>query len=523
MKVTDIDRGEWTERRFEPDAPRPDDGKANGGAAPAAAKVEAEPSTVPVDLWSTFDPPPLPREVLPPVIEDFAFEQGSTMGADPAGLAVAALAVCAAILPDHVQLKVKQHSGWTEAARLWVGLVGDPSTKKSPIIRRVVRPIVRIDAALWHAYAAAKAQWDALDRNTRRTTPPPPQTRVKIDDATVEAAQEILRDSPDGVLYLRDELSGFFGSMDKYTGARSAAGDRGFWLQAYNGDTYTFDRINRGSGHIEHLSVSVLGGIQPDAMRKLTEDTVDDGLIQRISPIMLRRGEVGRDEPMSAATTHYEMLVERLHHTPQPLDPVVLDNAAREVRQELERKHHELGELELVNKKLGAHIGKYDGTFARLCLLWHCIENTGTATPPPRVAGACARRVADFMSCFLLPHAAAFYSSIYGLADDHERLTAVAGYILAHKVDRLTNRVIQRGDRTMRRLRKREVEDVCHQLSALGWVTEAPRLRPTDPPRWDVNPEVHRLYQERAEQEATRRRRRREILADIAKQKDATT
>ena len=519
MKETFIDHGDWTETQYEPDDPPAGDGKANGGAAPAAA----EPSTVPVDLWSTFDPPPLPREVLPPVIEDFAFEQGRTMGADPAGLAVAALAVCAAILPDHVRLKVKQHSGWTEATRLWVGLVGDPSTKKSPIIRQVVRPLVRIDAALWHAYAAAKAQWDALDRNTRRTTPPPPQTRVKIDDATVEAAQEILRDSPDGVLYLRDELSGFFGSMDKYTGARSAAGDRGFWLQAYNGDSYTFDRVKRGSGHIEHLSVSVLGGIQPDAMRKLTEDTVDDGLIQRISPIMLRRGEVGRDEPMSAATMHYEMLVERLHHTPQPLDPVVLDDAAREVRQELERKHHELGELELVNKKLGAHIGKYDGTFARLCLLWHCIENTGTATPPPRVAGACARRVADFMSCFLLPHAAAFYSSIYGLADDHERLTAVAGYILAHKVDRLTNRVIQRGDRTMRRLRKREVEDVCHQLSALGWVTEAPRLRPTDPPRWDVNPEVHRLYQERAEQEATRRRRRREILADIAKQKDATT
>ena len=519
MKETFIDHGDWTETQYEPDDPPAGDGKANGGAAPAAA----EPSTVPVDLWSTFDPPPLPREVLPPVIEDFAFEQGRTMGADPAGLAVAALAVCAAILPDHVRLKVKQHSGWTEAARLWVGLVGDPSTKKSPIIRQVARPLVRIDAALWYAYAAIKAQWDALDAQTRRTTPPPPQTRVKIDDATVEAAQEILRDSPNGVMYLRDELSGFFGSMDKYTGARSAAGDRGFWLQAYNGDTYTFDRINRGSGHIEHLSVSVLGGIQPDAMRKLTEDTVDDGLIQRISPIMLRRGEVGRDEPMSAATTHYEMLVERLHHTPQPLDPVVLDDAAREVRQELERKHHELGELELVNKKLGAHIGKYDGTFARLCLLWHCIENTGTATPPPRIAGACARRVADFMSCFLLPHAAAFYSSIYGLADDHERLTAVAGYILAHKVDRLTNRVIQRGDRTMRRLRKREVEDVCHQLSALGWVTEAPRLRPTDPPRWDVNPEVHRLYQERAEQEATRRRRRREILADIAKQKDATT
>src|SRR5262249_45448389 len=278
-------------------------------------------------------------------------------------LAAAALAVCAAAVPDRIKLKIKQHSSWVEATRLWVGLVGDPSTKKSPIIRQVVRPLQRVDAALYHTYAAAKARWDALDRNTKRTTPPPPQTRIKIDDATVEAAQEILRDSPDGVLYLRDELSGFFGSMDKYAGARGAFGDRGFWLQAYNGDAYTYDRIKRGSGYVKHLSVSVLGGIQPEAMRKLVEDSVDDGLIQRIISIMLHYGEVGRDEPMSQATLNYELLVDRLHHMQQLASDVVLDNVAREVRQELERKHHELNKFEPVNKKLGAHIGKYDGIF----------------------------------------------------------------------------------------------------------------------------------------------------------------
>jgi len=242
----------------------------------------AEPTAVPVDLWSAFEPPRLPRGLLPAVIEDFAFAQGAAMGADPAGLAAGALAVCAAAIPDRIELRVKRYGGWNEATRLWIGLVGDPSTKKSPIIRQVVRPLERIDADLWYAYATAKAEWDALDKDTKRSTPPPPQTRVKLDDATVEAAQEVLRGSPDGVLYLRDELSGFFGSIDKYAGHRGAAADRSFWLQAYNGGAYTFDRIKRGSGRIEHLSVSVLGGIQPEPMRKLAADTVDDGLIQRL-------------------------------------------------------------------------------------------------------------------------------------------------------------------------------------------------------------------------------------------------
>jgi hypothetical protein len=476
--------------------------------------IPAEPATAPIDLWNKLNPPPLPHGLLPSVIEDFAFEQGATMGADPAGLAASALTICAAAIPDRIRLKVKQYSGWTEATRLWTGLVGDPSTKKTPIVHQVARPLQRIDAALYYTYVAAKTEWDALDRDAKRATPPPPQTRVKIDDATVEATQEILRDSPDGVLYLRDELSGFFGSMDKYTSARGTMGDRGFWLQAYNGDAYTYDRVKRGSGHIEHLSVSVLGGIQPDAMRKVTEDSIDDGLIQRIIPIMLRRGEIGRDEPMSEATERYELLVDRLHHMEQSVDEVVLDGAAREVRQELERKHHELSELELINKKLGAHLGKYDGIFARLCLLWHCIDSPGLA-PAPQITGACARKVADFLDRFLLPHAIAFYSSIYGLSDDHERLTNVAGYILAHKIERLTNRVVQRGDRSMRGLRRHEIDNICHQLNAFGWVTEAQRRRPTDLPSWDVNPEVHRLYQERAKQEATRRQRAREALAHI--------
>jgi Protein of unknown function (DUF3987) len=476
------------------------------------AHAPAEPATIPVDLWSTFNPPRLPRGLLPSVIEDFAFEEGATMGADPAGLAAAALAVCAAAIPDRIQLRVKRYGRWNEATRLWVGLVGDPSTKKSPIIYQAVRPLERIDADLWHAYAAAKAQWDALDKDTKRATPPPPQIRVKLDDVTVEAAQEVLRDSSDGVLYLRDELSGFFGSIDKYAGNRGAAADRGFWLQAYNGGSYTFDRIKRGSGRIEHLSVSVLGGIQPEPMRKLAADTVDDGLIQRLAPIMLRPGGVGRDEQMSSAVESYETLVEQLHQMQPPaISDVVLDSAARKIREEMERKHCELTTIEIINKKLSAHVGKYDGIFARLCLLWHCIENPHTE-PPPQISAACTRRVADFLSHFLLPHAIAFYANIYGLSDDHDRLTAIAGYILAHKVERLTNRVIQRGDSTMRGLKRHEIENICYQLNALGWVTEAPRKRVNDPPRWDVNPEVHRLFQERAKQEAARRQRWREII-----------
>ena len=113
-----------------------------GSTAPDAEdEFSAEPID-PVDLWAKFDPPTLPRGLLPQVIEDFAFDRGMTMGCDMAGVAVAALAVCAGAIPDDIKLQPKKHdTEWQEEPRLWVALVGDPSTMKSPIIKAVTKPL----------------------------------------------------------------------------------------------------------------------------------------------------------------------------------------------------------------------------------------------------------------------------------------------------------------------------------------------------------------------------------------------
>ena len=85
---------------------------------PPPSTIGTEPSKsepIPVDLWAKFDPPPLPIGLLPKVIEDFALEQSELIGADPSGLAMAALAVSAAALPDYVKLQPKKHDpNWVE-------------------------------------------------------------------------------------------------------------------------------------------------------------------------------------------------------------------------------------------------------------------------------------------------------------------------------------------------------------------------------------------------------------------------
>jgi hypothetical protein len=469
-------------------------------------------TTEPINLWGHFDPPTLPFGLLPRIIEQFAIEEGELMGVDCSGLALGALAVCAAALPDHTQLQVKKHDpNWFEAARLWVGLIGNPSTKKTPIILRAAKPLKRLDADMWHRYLAEKEIYDSLSNEERKLAERPKQQRLRLEDTTIEAAQEVLRHSPDGVLCLQDELSGWFGAMDKYAGHRGSAKDRGFWLQAFHGGPYAYNRISRGAGLIENLSVSLLGGIQPDPLRKVAADTVDDGLLQRLIPIILQHGMLGKDIPAAHAAGHsYDELIEHLHRRSPPPAPYMFADNALAIRAELEQKHLNLMSCEATNKKLAAHIGKYDGLFARLCLLWHCIEE-GQGS----IGEHTARRVADFMYYFLLPHACSFYVGILGLSDDHERLTAVAGYILAHKLDRITNRDVQRGDRTMRGLKQQDIDGIFQQLDALGWISQTAAPRPSSPAHWIVNPAVHRLFAQRAERETVERIEQRERLADM--------
>ena len=144
--------------------------QARAGPEEQARGAEAAANSAdPVDLWAKFDPPPLPRGLLPQVIEDFAFDRSMTMGCDMSGIAVGALVVCAAAIPDDIKLQPKRNdTEWQEAARLWVVLVGSPSTMKTPIDNAVTKPLRRIDSEMAREYQNAHGRVASGCRKTSR-------------------------------------------------------------------------------------------------------------------------------------------------------------------------------------------------------------------------------------------------------------------------------------------------------------------------------------------------------------------
>lgn len=478
------------------------------GAVPAA----------PIDLWQHYEAPSLPKGLLPEPIERFARGHADVMGVDPAGLAMAALCVCAATLPDSIKLQVKRHDPtWCESARLWVGLVGSPSMKKTPIMSAALRPLKRIDANLMRAYTQKRQQYDLLSAKERKEAERPRQERRVISDATVEAAQEVLRDSPRGVLSAQDELSGWFGQMDKYAPGKGSQADRGFWLQAFNGGSYSLNRIARGASYIPNCSISLLGGIQPEPIRAIANDTHDDGLVQRLLPVILRPGKVGRDVPADSTLSDYERLIERLEVMRPPertgaigygdaASPLRLNDDARRVRERLEQEHLDLvSALETVSPKLAAHFGKYDGLFARLCVIWHCVAHYDQTQPPAEISGNTAERVAAFMEQFLRPSAIAFYAGMLGLSAGHEQVLDLAAEIISERHSEVNARTVQRSTRSLRHFNADEARRLCEKLEAFGWLEQAEPKPRSNTPRWIVNPAVHQLFGDRAEREKARR------------------
>lgn len=479
----------------------------------------------PVDLWARYQEPPLPLGLLPEVIERFAVVQGEIMGADPAGLAMAALTVCAAAIPDRIGIQVKRNDPtWIEHGRLWTALVGPPSRKKTPIFKAAIAPLRKIDNTLMRAYISSKNDYDALTAAEKKEAERPRQKRLMISDTTVEAAQEVLRDSPDGVLSEQDELSGWFGTMDKYAPGKGAQADRAFWLKAFNGGTYNLNRIGRGASQIPNLSVSLLGGIQPEPVRKLATETMDDGLIQRLIPVILRPAAVGRDVPSDNVVREYDDLVGKLHLMRPPQrgtisggfdQPLVFSSGARTIRERIEREHLDLVEsLETVSPKLAAHFGKYDGIFARLCLIWHCVEHTDGLMPPPEVSQDTAQRVADFMADFIRPTAIAFYAGLLGMSAGHEDLLALASYIVSKKLSEVKPRDAQGSTKSLRALTAEQIRSLCEKLESFGWLVRQEPGPKSAVWRWMVNPRVHAVFSTQAAIETERRERARKILEE---------
>lgn len=486
----------------------------------------------PIDVFGVQPPPALPMDVLPDALVAYVQDQAELTGCDPAIIGLGAMVAAASCITDGIRLQPKRHDPtWTESARLWVAFVGDPSTKKSPAISKAVRHVKRIDHRMAEDNASAFAdykwqhdQWKEAKKADKTNPPPEPKQpavqRLVVEDITVEALTEVLKDNPRGVLTIKDELTGWFASMDAYKGAgKGASMDRAHWLEAYNGGRRSIDRITRGSVIVPNWSTCIIGGVQPDMMRRVASSMGNDGLLQRFMVLVARPAQLDADRaPDMRAMEEFGRLFDHLVGMQPATQSVTLTEGAHRSREKVARYAKRMIDA-FDNPHIQAWLGKWDGLYARLLLLYHVIEcaTMGVYPTERQVEAHTADKVERLMCGTLLHHAIHFYAEIIDANERQEHIRQLARLILAKKFDRITKRDIVRHWKAGSKLEAWELRQITDSLVTMEWLLPDPESIDSDgkPRAWYVNQHVHTMFNEAASREVERRKAAAETLREI--------
>jgi hypothetical protein len=406
-----------------------------------------------IDMAETFDPwpepdlsvlhegrrrpPELPIEVFGPWVEWITATAAGCSA--PADYVAASLLASAAATIGNARW-VSPWGGWKEPCALWVGLVGKPSSGKSPAMSPILEIMRKIEMGMAEGFEEKFIEWEStketakIERENWQTevkhavkenTPPPlmPEAarepempvrpRIITSDATIEALAAILPGQPKGFLNTRDELSGWLGSFNRYN---AGGGERAFWLEAFGGRSFTVDRVKSDKPiKIPNLTISVLGGIQPDRLASMLMKGDDDGLASRLlfvwpDPLRPRRPKVVADQD---AALH---AFRRLQSLQMALDeyggmtPTVLPLApdAADVFETWWGKHSE--ESQAASGMLAGHYGKAQGVLLRLALtLEHLWWSWGNGDNPQNVTMKAITAAAALINGYFGPMAERTY------------------------------------------------------------------------------------------------------------------
>lgn len=410
---------------------------------------------------SVWDPPDLPEVLIPEPLRAFAKDLGEGLSTYLAYVAVPLLVAAAGVVGRRLGLHPKRHDTWLEVGNLWGLVVGPPSSGKSGALhmalaplrwreelegkrfegtrndREAEREVLKIelqkarreagrDSVDRHEVRARIAELvaasDRLDAVTRK--------RYIVNDSSMEMLGELERQNPQGLLIYRDELVGLLRQCDK----RGNEAYRPFLLEGWNGtQSYTFDRIGRGTIQIAAHTLSIIGGAQPGVLQSYIRDATsggegNDGLLQRFGLSVwfdVPAAWVYHDRPgdEGAADRVYAVMEvlasDSLAHDEDSagiggIPTVHLSEEAQEFFETWLDDHMKRvrGREFAATPGFQAHLGKYPSLVARLSLLFHLIDwadRTGGRVPVEPVRIEAVSNAVAWVA-YLEQHARKLYS-----------------------------------------------------------------------------------------------------------------
>lgn len=299
MTKSNLELEQWANEKA---AENNDESKAMLRARLMDAKKGKKSSAFPVDVF-----PPFCKEMIKAY--EFCF------GAATEHYGLAMLTVAGGVLGNAAWAVER---GNTHPPLFYSVIVDKPGRGKTPIVREVLRPIVKIEQKYREQHAEALRQHRESNQDGKATAPLPQGKEMILNDFTLESVYRVLQASPRGVLVFRDEVAGWLNSMNAY---KTKGGDEQFWLENYNSGLVKINRQKSERALFVYNSfVSVIGTTQPAILTKFSEgDKAYNGFLARILfsyPEDTEKVCYNLRKPDSAFREKWETIIRRIYDLP---------------------------------------------------------------------------------------------------------------------------------------------------------------------------------------------------------------
>jgi len=461
--------------------------------------------------------PNLPLSAIPPAIHRWLTDAALGAGVTVDHIALPLIGIASGLIG--VARRVQATRSWQQPMTSWTCLVGLSGSGKTPsldVVKRALSVVERSrqqenaarqlahETRVERAKAALKKWKDDVAAAVEAGQPPPVKPaeaqdvrpflvpRLYVSDCTIERLAPLLEARPRGVIYVADELARLFMNLERYSGGS----DRAFWLEAWDGNSFTVERLGRPPVTLPHLLVGVVGGFQPDLLaRSFAGDS--DGIYSRflyVWPAEAPFSELtdNADEADPEIINAFGRLASLQAGDDEAFAPlsIRLTAGARQAFAQFARFAHQEKHLldgrdrEYWCKGTG-HVLRLSGTLCFLEWAW-----TGGAEPQAISESFVEDAVTLWREYFWLHGRAAL--RLVGLTDKYAHARAVLRWLGLSRRTEVSREEVRR-EALAQRLDAGETQALLDMLVRAGWLREATTKvsGPGRPPRrWEVNPRL---------------------------------
>lgn len=486
----------------------------------------------------------LQPELIPEPFRQWLADVGHRMQTPTDFAAISSIVIVGSIIGAGCSIKPKKMDDWEIIPNVWGAAIGRPSVVlKSPSMKEPMQLLERLQAEYGEQYEQDKAgaEFDMLANKamiddvkgqlskaakgkgkdgvvkgddlqklkadymelSENAEPEATRRLFKTNETSVQSMTVLQNQNPRGLLTFRDELTALLVKWDREDGAD----ERAYFLEGWNGNgSYTDFKIGRGLTEAPNICISLLGGIQPDKLRRYlyqAQNGANDGLMQRLQlavwpdepehwkliDTIPNKAEKRRAFDIMKALAELDFIQCGAVQSEYDDRPYFrFDEAGQTVFNEWLTELQTVKIQQETNPLMAEHFGKFRSLMPSLALIFHCIDIAGGKAGD--AVSAQAARLAVEWCGYLESHA----RRIYAMAESPEHEAAVR---LAEKIKAgallspFTTRDIERkGWHGLKD--KEEVEAACSVLMEENWLMMQRKPKPPTGrpplPEYQINP-----------------------------------